>query len=468
MRPIASFMLLLALMSALSLSAADNRGLDPVLINRIQGTFDAVGYSPATINAVTNNDIKALSLSREKVCAFDNLFNVRLKSTGITNQAGSGRCWLFAGLNCFSPGVCKKLDLSKFEFSQPYLAFWDKMEKANFFLEEIIRLRERPLYDRELMLTLEGPFGDGGWWHYATSLIEKYGVVPITAMPESKQSSNTGTVNFLAERKLRSFAAELRRAYAEGASENQLRQRKEQMLAEIYQLLVFAYGRPPKEFVYRYKVNDSTITEPKTYTPKSFYDEFIGGPLPEYAVLMNNPAKGYDSLYQIEGSRNMADREDLTMLNLSIDALKDYCLKALLDSQAVWFACDVGVDNFNDSGVFRLGIYDFASTLGISFDIAKADRITLGDSYPNHAMTLVGVDTAADGTPTKWLVANSWGEKPGDDGYWTMYNDWFDMNVYLAVVRKDLLSDADRKKLDQKPTVLPSWDPFYQAAKRIQ
>jgi len=232
-------------------------GLDPALVARIRADYDATGFSPATVNAVTNNDLRALALSREKVTAFDDLFNVRLKETGITNQAGSGRCWLFAGLNVFSPRVCTKLDLSKFQFSQPYLAFWDKMEKANFFLEEMIRLRERPLYDRELAVALDGPFGDGGWWHYATALIEKYGVVPLTAMPETKQSGATGTVNSLAERKLRAFAAEIRRMAAGGADVAQLRARKERMLAEIYRLLVAAYGPPPTEFTFRYKVKDS-------------------------------------------------------------------------------------------------------------------------------------------------------------------------------------------------------------------
>lgn len=467
MRPLVYTIIIALLTGGLSLSAGEG-GLDHELVETIQFEYDAVGYSPATINAVTNNDIKSLSLCREKVTQYDNLFNVRLKETGITNQQSSGRCWLFAGLNIFSPQICTKLDLSKFQFSQPYLAFWDKMEKANFFLEEIIRLRERPLYDRELSIVLDGPLGDGGWWHYATDLIEKYGVVPLTAMPETKQSSSTGTINSLAERKLRAFASELRRMYREGADVEQLRERKERMMPEIYRLLVVAYGPPPREFEFRYKIKDSVVTEPKIYTPKSFYDEFIGGPLPEYAVLMDNPAKGYDTLYRIESSRNMADREDLTMLNLPIEGIKEYCLKALLDSQAVWFACDVGEDNFRDSGILRTGIYDFESMLGVSFDMSKGDRITLRDSYPNHAMTLIGVDTTADGSPVKWLVANSWGDKGGDNGYWIMYDDWFDANVYVAVVEKRHLEDADRKKLEQTPVVLPTWDPFYRAAKELK
>ena len=466
MRQFTTFALAGLVLTALSSGfAADERALTRDMVDRIEASFDSSWYRPAIINAVTNNSIKDLCLNRDLMVRHDNHFNLRLDRSGITNQRGSGRCWLFAGLNVFNPDVMKKLDMSSFELSQPYLTFWDKLEKANFFLEEVIRLRDRPLYDRELSILLDSPFGDGGWWHYATDLIDKYGVVPLSAMPETKQSGATGTVNKLANTKLRAFASELREMRVGGASVELLRERKTEMLGEIYTLLVYAYGEPPTEFMFRYEDKDSTLTEPRTYTPRAFYQEFLGGSLPEYAVLMDNPGKDYDVMYRIESSRNMADREDLTALNLPIETLKEYCLRSLKDSTVIWFACDVGHDHVGDSGIFARNAYDFEAALGLDFDISKADRIGYADSYPNHAMVIIGADTASDGRSLKWLVENSWGTKRGDDGYWTMYDDWFDEYVYMVVVEKKLLRQEDRAKLDQKPVLLPTWDPFYKAAR---
>ena len=199
------------------------------------------------------------------------------------------------------------------------------------------------------------------------------------------------------------------------------------------------------------------------YTPQSFYNEFLAGDLPEFAVLMDNPNKEYGRLFQIESSRNMADKPDLTLLNLPIDRIKQYCQKALLDSQAVWFGCDVGKENYRDSGIMAVDIYDYNTTFGLDFKITKGERISYLDSYPNHAMVFLGVDTASDGNPVKWLVENSWGTKKGDDGYWYMYDDWFTEYVYVAVVDRRHLDQRDRERLKQDPIVLPVWDPFWQA-----
>jgi len=463
------FAIVLVTLFASTLSAgAVQTGLNPEMIERIEARFDNLGNRQNLINAVTNNDIQSLSLNREKVVTHNKHFNHKLKKSGITNQKSSGRCWLFAGLNVFNPILMNKLNLSKFELSEPYLTFWDKMEKANLFLEEIIDLRDRPLTDRKLEIILDNPFGDGGWWHYVTDLIDKYGVVPLSAMPETKQSSKTGIINRLINRKLRAAASELRQMHVAGKNENDLRRRKEEILTNIYTTLVFAYGQPPKSFIFRYEDKDSTISEPADYTPRSFYKEFLAADMPKFAMIMDNPNKEYGRLYQIESSRNMADKPDLALLNLPIDKIKQYCLKALLDSQVIWFACDVGKENYGDSGILATDIYDYNTTFGVDFTISKADRIGYRDSYPNHAMALLGVDTTAEGSSIKWLVENSWGTKKGDNGYWYMYDGWFDEYVYVAVVDEQHLDKEDRERLKQKPVVLPIWDPFWKTLRNLK
>ena len=444
-------------------------GIDNSLLQKYQKQLTAEGDQAATINAITNNDIKDLSLNREKLIHHDKLLSHKLDLTGMTNQKSSGRCWLFAGANVMSPAVKSKLDLPDFEMSQPYLTFFDKLEKANLFLERMIALRDRPIDDRSLCQELDYLFGDGGWFHYFTDLVLKYGVVPLAAMPETKQSTSTGNFNKLSKTILRKHTAELRRMHVDGKDVGQLRSRKDEMLGDIYKLLVYNYGTPPVEFTYRYEAEvDSvkTIVE-KQYTPMSFFDEFWGDDFPEYVALVNNPTIDYDQLFKLEESRNVYENPDFEVLNLTIDKLKEYTLAALLDSQAVWFSCDVGKDNYNDSGIFAVDVYDYNRTFDMDFKMTKADRISFNDISPNHAMVICGVDTATCGTPTKWLVKNSWGTKNGDDGIWYMYDDWFDEYVLLVMIDKKLLSEEDQDKFKQKPVTIADWQPFFLALRNL-
>jgi bleomycin hydrolase len=459
---------LVMLIASFTALADNERALDDRHYQRYESAFEARGDQTAVMNAIAVTDMAKLCLNRQKLLEHNPLFSYRLKDAGVTNQKGSGRCWLFAGLNIFNADVMTQLKLSKFELSQPYLTFYDKMEKANLFLEEIIDMRDRPLHDRKMEIILDSPFGDGGWWHYVTDLIDKYGAVPLSAMPETKPSTSTGQINKLANRMLRGFASDLRTMHTEGATEDMIRQRKEEMMGDIYTLLVYNYGQPPEQFTFRYEDKDSTVSEPKSYTPKSFQNEFIGKKLPRYVTLMDNPCKLYDSLYQIESSRNMVEKPDMVMLNLPIERLKYYAKKALLDSQAVWFANDVGKDNYRDSAIMATDIYDYNSTYQLDFKISKAERIGYRDSYPTHAMVLMGLDTTSDGTIVKWLVENSWGTKKGDDGWWYMYDDWFDEYVYFVIVTEDMLDDEDRKKFKQTPIKEPVWDTFYHALRNLR
>ncbi|MFZ5981882.1 MAG: aminopeptidase C [Candidatus Zixiibacteriota bacterium] len=476
--------LMCLLFPALSLAESSAEGkINQDLIDRIEARMGPTTEYDVIRNAVAANNINNLALNREKLLGCDNLFNIKLETTGITNQKSSGRCWMFAGVNVLSPLVKEKLNLSDFEFSHSYLAFFDRLEKANIFLEQIIECRDLPLTDRKMEDFISSPYGDGGWWHYLTGLVEKYGLVPVSAMPETQQSSNTGIINTLTDRKLRAFAAELRTMHNQGNKLKQLRERKDEMLADIYKFLVFNYGQPPKEFVFRYETEDTVKTDsaetsntkPKTkkvikavkYTPLSFYREIVGDSLPEFVALCDNPTKPYDKLYRGEWSRSIYENEDFTMLNLPVEKLKQYVLASLVDSQAVWFACDVGKDHYRDSALFTTDIYAYDQLYDMDFKLTKAERIDYGDGWSSHAMTIVGADTTDTGEPVKWLVKNSWGTELGKAGYWTMYTDWFDAYVYVVIINKKYLSKEDLKKLEQKPTVLPMWDVFSRALRNL-
>jgi len=447
--------------AAASGGSAPEGAVTEELVRRLQ-TRPLTPAEQAIADIVASGDVNAVALNRERLIAHDGFVNLKIKRGDITNQKSSGRCWMFAGFNVLRPEVMRKYKLSTFEFSENYLLFWDKIEKSNFFLQGMIDLAEKPLDDRYLQTLLDEPLGDGGWWSYFVDLANKYGVVPVEAMPETHNSSSTGRMNGLLTLKLKEIGLELREMARGGASASTLREKRESALEEIFRFLLLNLGRPPETFTWRYATTDSTtiVTYPGTLTPRAFLEDVIGVDLQAYVALFNYPGKAYGKPYAFELSRNVYDRANFTVLNVPSDSLRACIYRSVLDSTAVWFACDVGKENYGEKGVMGLGIYNYEQIYGTRFGLPKKDLIQLGLITPNHAMTFVGVDTL-DGAPAKWLVENSWGDERGDDGLWYMYNDWFDRYLFGAVVHRRYVSDAMIDMTRQDPIVLPPWDPMY-------
>jgi bleomycin hydrolase len=452
------------LVVALSLAATGvfakepTSALTPEVLKELRASFTLDAETRALMNAVTNNDVKGLALDRDLFNRNDNLFNYKIDVKGITNQKNSGRCWLFAGLNIMRPTVIKKYNLSDFEFSQNHLFFWDKLEKANLFLEAVIETRDRPLDDRELEVLMKDPVPDGGWWSYVVSLIEKYGAVPKDVMPETNNSENTMMLNAHLNKLVRHDAAELRKLAASGTNPDALEKRKLGMLKDVYRLIALHLGQPPETFVWRYEDKDNKVHE-ATFTPLAFYTEAVGVKLGDYVSLFDHPAHPYNKYYRIKYCRNMQDIPDMDFVNLDVNRLKEFALASVLAGEPTWFAADIGKQNDRKDGILEEGIYDYRSLFGMNMDLSKADRVVYWDSSPNHAMVFVGVDTLGS-KARKWLVENSWGTDTGNKGLWTMHDDWFNEYVYSVIVNKKFLPEDVLALLGTKPEVLPAWDPM--------
>lgn len=450
----------IALLASLVGNAIGEGELSEDLIERIQANHDLDNHSRAMYNAITNNNVNDLALNRDLLQGHNEVFSHKIKAKGVTNQKSSGRCWLFAGLNILRPAIIENYKLGSFEFSQNYLAFWDKMEKANTFLERIIEYRDTDLLDREMEIVLRSPFPDGGWWKYVVDLIDKYGVVPKDVMPETNSSESTGMMNRLISRKLRVDAVELRAMHAGGASVLELRTEKEAMLSEVYRMLVMNLGEPPSEFPFRYEDRDSNVSEMRVYSPNEFYDEFVQVDLHEYVNIFNYPSQEYGGHYKIDLSSNMYDKDDINFANVEIDILKMSAMNSVLDDEPVWFACDVGKDQSRQHGIMAMNVFDYNSIYSTELEMSKSDRAMFRESAPNHAMVFVGVDVK-DGEPQKWLVENSWGTSKGSGGYWTLYDTWFDNHVYNVIVKKKYVPKDVLEIYEREPIVLPAWDPMY-------
>ena len=449
---------------SLSINAQDLSGkLNEKDISNIRASFEDTPTNVAMLNAVSNNDIKKLAASRESDGAINHFFSNKVKVSGITNQKSSGRCWLYTGLNTIRPLVQEKYNLNNFEFSQTYNFFWDQFEKANLFLEIARVTANKPLDDREVEWLFKNPIGDGGQWTTFADNIMKYGLVPAEAMPDTYQSEKTAMMSKLLRRKLREDGLKMRTLATSRMSDEAKQLAKMDMLKEIYRILVLSLGEPPIEFIWQHENKDGKISDAVTYTPKQFYNELIGIDLQEYVMFMNDPAKEYNKLYEIQYDRNLVEGGNWKYINLPNDKIKEFAKQSILGNEAMYFSCDVGKQLNSESGVLDLNNYNYNDLMGVDFSMDKKQRIVTFESGSTHGMALVGVNILPDGTIDKWLLENSWGADKGHKGYLTMTDRWFDEYMFRVIIHSKYINKDILKILDQKPILLPPWDPMFKS-----
>ena len=446
---------ILGLLAFLPINA---QGIDEALLGEISKGYSASAADKALRNALSVAPINTLAANAEKT-ALDLHFSDMVKTKGHTDQKSSGRCWLFTGLNVLRAQMIAKYDLGAFTFSQNYVFFYDQLEKSNLFLQAVIDTRKLPFDDRTVDWLFSHPIGDGGTFTGVANLVMKYGVVPSEAMPETYAANSTSQLRSQLSLKLREYGLRLREAAS--ASPSKLKAMKTAQLKEIYHILALTLGVPPTEFQWnRYDAKGNFVSS-GTYTPKSFYKEFLGEDLESgYVMLMNDPCHEYYKVYEIEYDRHVYDGQNWVYLNLPVEDIKQMAIASIKAGKAMYFSCDVGKFLDRKSGIADLDNFDYSSLLGVSFGMDKKERVMTHASGSSHAMTLIAVDLV-DGKPTKWMVENSWGETSGYKGNIVMTDRWFDEYMFRLVVEKGFVPASLQGYLSQKPVLLPAWDPMF-------
>ena len=445
-------------------------GISAEMLAEISKGYEGDADDRAIRNALAGSSIATLSVNADNAAMIDTHFSDRVKTKGITDQQSSGRCWLFTGLNVLRAKMIDKYDLPGMEFSQNYLFFYDQLEKANLFLQGVIDTKDLPFEDRKVDWLFSNPLSDGGQFTGVSNLIVKYGLVPSDAMPETYQSNNTSNMATLLKLKLREDGLDLRKAYAEGrvkigkgpkkdvekglkTLDAQLQKMKVTQLSEIYRMLALCLGEPVKEFMY----------EGKKYTPVSFYEEFIGEDLENnYVMIMNDPCREYGKVYEIDYDRHVYDGHNWLYVNLPVERIKEMAIASIKDNTAMYFSCDVGKFLDRKKGVLDIANFDYESLMGVTFGMDKKERVQTHASGSSHAMTLIAVDICEEtGKPVKWMVENSWGPSSGYQGCLIMTDEWFNEYMFRLVVEKKYVPADVLEMLEQKPTLLPAWDPMF-------
>ena len=438
------------------------KSLEQDFTDKLYAAYEANPKFAAMENAISHNGLLTSLEKRSSAVENTPVFSLDLTKDKVSDQKASGRCWMFAALNTFRHKMIAGFQLEDFELSQAHTFFWDKYEKSNWFLEQVLATADQELTSRKVKFLLDTPQQDGGQWDMVVSLFEKYGVVPKSVYPESISSSNSRELNQILNKLLRQDAQILRELVAAGANSAELQAKKEELLQEVFNFLAMNLGLPPRQFDFSYRDKDNNFHSESGLTPQVFFKKYVDLKLDDYVSIINAPTadKPYGQSYTVEMLGNVVGSKPVRYLNVEMDRLKELAIAQMQAGETVWFGSDVGQSSNRKAGIMAAGMYDFTSSMDIQLTQDKAGRLDYSESLMTHAMVLTGVDLDENGKAKKWKVENSWGEKVGNKGYFVASDSWMDEYTYQIVVRKEFLTEAELAAYEAEPIVLAPWDPM--------
>ncbi|MDN5995851.1 aminopeptidase C [Acidipropionibacterium jensenii] len=436
--------------------------LEPSFAAECGQSFDDDPTARIVQNAVTGTGADTVSLDRRIVNQTDDSVCERLDAWTVTNQKHSGRCWEFAGLNVLRARMIKDLNLENFEFSQNFIAFHDKLEKANHTLVRAIATADHDPAEEEVRDILEDVSGDGGYWPQFLDLVRKYGLVPVWAMPDTESAGNTDQLNRALAQVLRRAVLRIRVEITDSDGRERaerIQQEHRQALADVYRVLAIHLGTPPTSFTWQYRDKDKKFHSEGRLTPLEFAARYAPESLDGYLTVGHDPRteNPVGRKYVIDHTPLMEGGTPYAHVTADIKDLKEAAIAAIRDGEPVWFTCDVKQQFDRTGGIWDANLHDYNGLYGIDMSMTKADRMRGRETGPTHAMTLVGVDLV-DGEPRRWRVENSWGDEVGKKGFFTMNDSWFDEYVFQVVVAPERVSEEIRQQWQTEPIVLPEWD----------
>lgn len=440
-------------------------GLGQAFLEASAAAFRANPKNRLACNALTACDWEKVVGNHDEIRGLNHSYSKKLlPDMKSTSQRQSGRCWLFAVLNVLRRDMQKKYNLAEeFELSQTYLFFYDKLEKCNYFLENIMATFEEDVEGRLVSHLLTDPICDGGQWDMIVNVVDKYGVVPKEVYPDVEPAKFTRRMNKMLLYKLREYAKELRDMLHDGKSVDDARARKDEMMVNVYRILAIHLGEPPAAFDWKRHDKDKKFLSYKGLTPQRFYAEHVGVNVADMVCIVHDPRNPYGRTLTVRMLGNVHGGRDVLYLNLPIEDVIKYAKTTIDSDRPVWFGCDVGAEsNMKGHGLMSTELWDYDAVFSTRPCLSKADRLRYGESLMTHAMVLTAYDEDPElpDEPTQWRVENSWGDDHGDKGYALLKRNWFREYVYEVAVHRDILSDEHKAALSTEPIQLAPWDPF--------
>jgi len=476
------------------------------VIDEFRSAFESDPKNRFSQNVVTKHDPLESCLTRKTLETTNHVYTHKTDEfKPVTNQRSSGRCWIFACLNAMRIPFIKAKGLDDFEFSQNYLFFWDKVERANYFLHTIAdsyrRSPKEEVGGRLVSFLLEQPISDGGQWDMVVNLIEKHGVMPKACFPEAFSCESSMRMNAILKTKLREFARDIHALIDKVGPEDDAAVKaliKDQMKT-IFRIISICLGTPPHKFTWEYTDKSKKYHKVEDVSPLDFYNNHVRSSfdVSEKVCLVTDPRPSNPpgKTYTVDCLGNVLGGKPTVYNNQPVESLIQIAAASIRAGEPVWFGCDIGKRTASKQGILDLEAHDYHLVFDtqVNLGMTKADRMIYGDSCMNHAMVLTGVSikddktgeetSATNGTAngeangdseiedltgrvTKWRIENSWGEERNHKGYLVMTNDWFHEFVFEIVVDKKFCSQEVLDVFKLEPKVLPAWDPMGALATR--
>ncbi len=220
-------------------------GIRESMIQQMAKSQNGGAANKALFNAIAANNIDDLVKNHANEAPVDTHFSIETPAQSIHNQKSSGRCWMFSGFNVLRSNFALNDKQGRVvEYSQDYLFFYDQLEKANLMLQGVIDLGKKSIEDPQVQFFFKNPLNDGGTFCGVADLASKYGLVPMSAQPETFSSNNTSKMSRLISSKLREYGLELRKMVAQGKKSAAIQARKNEMLGQVYHMLSLTLGEP--------------------------------------------------------------------------------------------------------------------------------------------------------------------------------------------------------------------------------
>ena len=411
-------------------------------------------------NAITTNGLENACLDRDIIRENQPVFNIELPDTKRYDQKESWKCWIYAGFNMIQYNMAENLNMNlmDFELSSNYIAFFDKLEKANTTYENIIRLpiENATLEHIKKEQLLKNCVTEAGFSEWFASIIKKYGIVPYSYMPNPKEGEDGDKISRIFREKVKKDVICLLEEKKQGKNEEELRNLTKTYAKQNYIFLSKILGEPPMTFDLEYKDKNGTYILQKCITPMDFKNQYLTLNLDDFVSIANMPMynKEYNKVYRLKHFGNVYKNSYRQFLNLPIEDLKRCAIEQLKDGIPVCTSIEINSKSvYEKQGILDTRVYNYENTLNMH-SLNKREGLDFSEIHLSHCMTITGVNIVDDHIE-RWKVEDSYGAGPDEkpNGYYTMNDNYFDKFVMDIIINKKYLTEEQRKLLEQEPIV---------------
>lgn len=407
---------------------------------------------------ITEKGLEAACISGEVIKENERIFNIELPDCKRQDQSESHRCWIYAGLNTLKYNISKNLniDINELDLSTNYIAFFDRLEKANKAYENAINLNNLDFdyINKENIFRYAG--SEGGRWEYFVAIINKYGLVPRNIMPDTFETKNWEKLERVYTEKVVKDVLKLLKLKEKNISIDELRKIKERFIGENYSILSKILGEPKYEFTYEYKDINNEEQKIENITPLQFKEKFLSLKVEDFVSIGNVPMYNKE-YYKIYRKKYMGGVGNAEFLNLPINEIKELVINQLKDSIPVYMGVNITKFRDDKSGVLDTRLYNYKEMLGIE-PLTKEEALNMYNIRYQHAMIFCGVHLV-DNKPIRWKIEDSYGDKEKFNGYYIMNDNYFDEFVINIVIDKKYLNEKQLKGLEQEPIEIEGEEP---------